>query len=89
MDLQAFAPYLSVIEIILGVILTTLVVLQSKGGDLGSMMGGDPSGAFRTKRGLEAVLHRYTIYCAIAFFIMTLLTFVALGQAVAPVPVTG
>jgi preprotein translocase subunit SecG len=83
MDLQPFAPYLGVAEIILAVALTVLVLLQTKGSSLGSFMGGaaDSGGGFRTRRGVEATLHRVTIYCAILFFVCTVLAFLAWGQA--------
>jgi preprotein translocase subunit SecG len=83
MSLQPLAPYLSIAEIILAVVLTVLVLLQSKGSDLGGFMGGggDTGGGYRTKRGVEATLHRVTIYFSIAFFVLTLLTFIAWGQA--------
>lgn len=80
LDLQAFAPYFGVIEIILGIALTVMVILQSKGGDMSAVTGGD-GGGFRTKRGLEAALYRWTIYFSIAFFVLTLFTFIAMGQA--------
>ncbi|GAB4160677.1 MAG: hypothetical protein Fur0021_32940 [Candidatus Promineifilaceae bacterium] len=82
MDLSPFAPYLSFIEIILAIVVIVLVVLQNKGTDLGGFLGGDSGGggAFHTKRGMEATLHRITIYFNIAFFVVTVLTFIALGQ---------
>jgi protein translocase SecG subunit len=80
MDLSNFAPYLSVVEIILAVVVIVLVLLQSKGSDLGGFMGGDSSGT-HTRRGVEAGLHRVTIYFFIAFFVVTVLTFIAVGQA--------
>lgn len=82
MNLQPLAPYLSIAEIILAVAITVLVLLQSKGADLGGFMGGssDTTG-YRTKRGVEKTLHQVTIYFSIAFFILTFLTFVAWGQA--------
>lgn len=83
MSLQTLAPYLGIAEIILAVTLTVLVLLQTKGSDLGGFLGGsgDGGGSFRTRRGVEATLHRVTIYLAVAFFICTLFAFVALGQA--------
>lgn len=81
LDLQAFAPWLSAVELILAVVLTVMVVLQARGSDLSSFMGGDSSSSFRTKRGIEAVMHQWTIYLSIVFFIVTLLTFISLGQA--------
>jgi preprotein translocase subunit SecG len=84
MNLQPLAPYLSIIEIILAVALTALVLLQSKGQDLGGFLGGGggDSGAFRTRRGVEVVLHRLTILISVLFFINTFLAFMAWGQAV-------
>ena len=82
MNFQPWAPYLGVAEIILAVTLTVLVLLQTKGSDLGGFFGGgDSSGGFRTRRGVEATLHRITIFVAIIFFIITLFTFLAWGQA--------
>jgi protein translocase SecG subunit len=83
MNLQPFAPYFGVAEIILAIALTVLVLLQTKGSDLGGFLGGggDSSGSFRTRRGVEATMHRVTIYCAILFFVCTVFSFLAWGQA--------
>ncbi len=80
MDLSAFAPYFSVAEIVMAIVLTVLVLLQTKGSDLGGFMGGDTSTGYRTKRGMDATMHRVTIGFAVAFFICTVLTFISLGQ---------
>lgn len=81
MSLQGFAPYLGVIEIILAVVLTVLVLMQTKGGGLGSFMGGsDSGGGFRTRRGVEATMHKVTIGLSVAFFLNTILAFLAYGQ---------
>ncbi len=84
MNLQPLAPYLGIAEIILAIALTVLVLLQTKGSDLGGFLGGsgDSSGSFRTRRGVEATMHKVTIGCAIAFFVCTILSFLAWGQAV-------
>lgn len=82
MNLQPWAPYLSIIVIILGIAMSALVLLQSKGQDLGGFLGGGggDGGAFRTRRGVEVVLHRLTIIIAVLFFVFTLLAFLAWGQ---------
>ncbi len=81
MSLQAFSPYLGVIEIILAIVLTVLVLMQTKGGGLGSFMGGsDSGGSFRTRRGVEATIYHVTIIVTIVFFVNTLLAFLAWGQ---------
>jgi len=82
MDIGAFAPYLSVIEILLAVVLVALVLMQAKGSDLGFMGGDNTGGGYRTKRGVESTMHRITIGFSIAFFVVTILAFIALDQAV-------
>jgi len=81
MNLQALAPYLSIIEIVLATALTILVLLQTKGSDLGGFLGGsgDSSGSFRTRRGVEATMHRLTIIVSVVFFANTILAFLAWG----------
>lgn len=81
MDLSAFAPYLMVIEIVLAIVVVVLVILQSKGSDLGGFMGGDSGSGFRTRRGIDATMHRATIGFTIVFFITTFLAFISMGQA--------
>ena len=81
MNLQPLAPYLSIAEIILAVVIIVLVLLQSKGSDLGLLGGGSTDTSYRTKRGVEATMYRLTIYFSVAFFVLTLITFIAWGQA--------
>lgn len=83
MNFQPLAPYLSLAEIVLAISMTVLVLMQTKGTDLGGFLGGgggESGGGFRTRRGMEATLHKVTIACAIIFFLNTILTFLALGQ---------
>lgn len=82
MSLQPWAPYLSIIQIILGIALTALVLIQSKGEDLGGFLGGGggSGGVFRTRRGVEAALHRLTIIIAILFFLNAFFAFLAWGM---------
>ncbi len=81
MNLAPLAPFLAASEIILALALTVLVLLQAKGSDLGSFMGGSgDSGGFRTRRGIEQTIYRLTIYCSILFFVNTILAFLAWGQ---------
>lgn len=81
MNISAMAPYLSVIEIILAVVLTILVLMQTKGSDLGGFLGGGggEGGSFRTRRGVEATMHRLTIIVSVLFFANTILAFLAWG----------
>ena len=64
--------YLNVVQIILSAALIALVVLQSKGGSLSRMFGGE-GGVYKTRRGLEKTLFRVTIGLVVAFFVCALL----------------
>lgn len=60
---------ITIIQMVLGVLLIALVLLQSKGTGLGSSFGGD-TGFYRTKRGFEKLLFNSTII-VVALFIIT------------------
>lgn len=58
----------ALIQIILGMILSAVILLQSKGTGLGSTFGGD-MGFYGTKRGAEKMLFIFTIVITVLFFI--------------------
>ena len=62
--------YANVAQIILSVALIVAILLQSKSGGLGSMFGGDMSGQYKTRRGLEKTLFQVTIGLAAAFLLV-------------------
>ncbi len=62
---------LTIIQMILGIILIGLVLLQVKGTGLGSAFGGD-LGFYRTKRGFEKLLFNSTIVVVALFLITSL-----------------
>lgn len=61
----------TVIQMVLGLILIGLILLQTKGTGLGSTFGGD-MGFYRTKRGFEKILFRSTILIVALFLITSL-----------------
>lgn len=63
---------ISVIQIMLGVLLVLVIIIQQKGSGLGSSFGGD-MGFYRTKRGAEKLLFYATIGIAILFVIFSLI----------------
>ncbi|MEQ8677431.1 MAG: preprotein translocase subunit SecG [Aggregatilineales bacterium] len=64
-------------SIIMSIALIILIMLQVKGGGLGSLLGGDAGGGIaRTRRGLEKTLFQITIGLAIAFLIICILAVV-------------
>ena len=58
-------PVISLIQIILGVLLIVVIIIQQKGSGLGSAFGAD-LGFYRTKRGAEKILFYATIVISIA-----------------------
>lgn len=67
------ATYLQIVQIILSAVLIALVILQSKGGGLSTMFGGE-GGVYKTRRGFERTLFQITIGVIVAFFVFSLLT---------------
>ncbi len=65
-------PVLSLIQIILGVVLIIVIIIQQKGSGLGSAFGAD-LGFYRTKRGAEKLLFYATIALSIAFILSSLI----------------
>lgn len=57
---------LQVASIVVALILIGLIMLQIKGGAMGSLMGGENS-ISHTRRGLEKTIFRITIVLSIAF----------------------
>ena len=64
---------INVIQIILGIVIVGLILLQSKGTGLGSTFGGD-MGFYGTKRGAEKMLFIFTIIVSIVFFLVSLVS---------------
>lgn len=65
-------PVISLIQIILGVLLILVIIIQQKGSGLGSTFGGELS-FYRTQRGAEKLLFYITIGLALLFVIFSLI----------------
>lgn len=63
---------ISLIQIILGILLVLVILIQQKGSGIGTSFGGDLS-FYRTKRGAEKLLFWATIFIAGAFILLSLL----------------
>ena len=60
--------------IIIGVALVITVLAQVRGGGLGGIFGGSGESAFRTRRGFERTLFRFTVVLAVVFVILCILS---------------
>lgn len=66
--------WLVLIQVVLGIILTVLIMMQSQGGGLGTSFGG--LATYHTKRGIEKSLFVSTIICAIGFTLTSILVLI-------------
>lgn len=64
-------PVISLVQIVLGILLILIIIIQQKGTGLGSTFGGDLS-FYRTKRGAERFLFYLTIIIAVSLILLTL-----------------
>lgn len=64
-------PIFLVIQILISVILTTIILLQSQGAGLGSVWGGGGE-SYHTKRGVEKVLLYFTVVTIFFFGVIAL-----------------
>jgi len=62
------------LNIIVAIIITVFILMQGKGGGLGSAWGGGGE-TFQTRRGIEKVTLRLTIVATFIFFIISLISF--------------
>ncbi len=63
---------LNIVQIVLGIFLIVLILLQSKGNSFSGAMGGDNNSIFRTRRGFELRLFQFTIVFGVIFIIVSL-----------------
>lgn len=66
---------------VVSLVMIFLIMLQVKGGALGSLLGGDAGGGIvRTRRGLEKLLFQVTVFLSISFVFISLFSVVASRQ---------
>ena len=62
---------ISLIQIVIGVLLVLIIIIQQKGTGLGGTFGGD-LGFYRTKRGAERLLFYATFVLSVLFILLAL-----------------
>jgi preprotein translocase subunit SecG len=67
------ATYLNIAMIIVSVAVVMAIMLQSRGGGLGGIFG-QPDTVYRTRRGIERTLFRFTIALVVIFIILAILS---------------
>jgi preprotein translocase subunit SecG len=72
---DAFLPYIQIVQIIISIALITIILVQAKGsGGLGGIFGGEGAGVYRTRRGVERTLFNVTVGLAVAFFVISIVS---------------
>jgi len=61
--------YLNIAQIMVGIVLIAIVLLQVRGGGLGGIFG-QADTTFRTRRGVEKTLFQFTIALVVIFVIL-------------------
>lgn len=73
--MEGFLPYIQIVQIVISVALIAIILVQAKGtGGLGGIFGGQGSGVYRTRRGVEKTLFNVTIGLAVAFFLISIVS---------------
>ncbi|MBA7595413.1 MAG: preprotein translocase subunit SecG [Dehalococcoidia bacterium] len=70
--------YLNIAQIILAIVLIVVFLLQVRGGGLGGIFG-QQTGMYRTKRGLERTMFRFTIALVVIFVIISIFAVTGTG----------
>jgi preprotein translocase subunit SecG len=68
--LTPYRAYFQFVQIIIAVALIVSILLQARGAGLGSVFGGTGT-VFKTRRGVERLLFRMTVFFAVFFAIMS------------------
>lgn len=73
---MTFSNYLNLAQLLISLVLIVVVLLQTRGGDIGAAFGAGGAGgsSFRTRRGLEKTLFQLTIVLAIIFVAISALS---------------
>ncbi|PZC51310.1 MAG: preprotein translocase subunit SecG [Chloroflexi bacterium] len=64
--------YMNLAAVFLSIVLIAVVLLQVKGG--GSGLFGAADGTFRTRRGVEQIMFRFTIFLGVLFVALSLVS---------------
>ena len=65
---------LHVAQIIIAVMVIIIIMAQARGGGLGGIFGGTGESAFKSRRGLERTLFRFTIVLIAVFILISILS---------------
>lgn len=62
---------LQLLQIVVSIILIVVILIQARGAGLGGIFGWEAS-VFRTRRGIERTLFRFTIFLIVVFVVLSI-----------------
>jgi preprotein translocase subunit SecG len=65
---------LHIAQIIIALMIIVVILAQVRGGGLGGIFGGSGESAFRSRRGIERTLFRFTVVLVVVFLILSILS---------------
>lgn len=71
--------YLNIIQIILGIALIALVLLEVRSSGMGGVFGGSQTSLIRRRRGPELLLFRLTVVASVLFFLVAIVNVLVSG----------
>ncbi len=77
--------YLNVVQIVLGIALIVLILLEIRSSGMGGVFGGTQTSIIRKRRGAELLLFRLTAGVAVVFFVVAMIN-VLISEEVMPTP---
>ena len=66
--------FIQIALIVIAAVMVVVVLAQVRGGGLSGIFGGGGESTFRTRRGLERTLFRFTIVLSVIFIILCILS---------------
>lgn len=75
------STYLHIVQIILGIALTVVILLDVRTSGLGGIFGGGETSIYRTRRGVERTFFIVTIILSVLFFFAAILNAVVIGPS--------
>jgi protein translocase SecG subunit len=71
--------YLNIVQILLGIALTILVLLEVRSSGMGGVFGGSQTSLIRRRRGPELLLFRLTVVTSVLFFLVAIVNVLVAG----------
>ena len=71
--------YLNIVQIILGIALVVLVLLEVRSSGAGGAFGGTQTTIIRQRRGPELLLFRLTVGVSVLFFLIAIINVLTVG----------